>query len=236
MLDGEVEGDAQVIVDRPARIEDATPGTLSFLANPKYEEYAYECKASILLVNQTFRPNRPIAATLIRVADVYAAMAILAERFDLNQAKEAHIASNAVIDPSTKIGKNVSIADFVVIGPDCEIEDGVSLHPFVFLGSNCKIGRGTNLHSGVKVHYGTQIGAGVTIQANTVLGSDGFGYVKTEGEFKKIKQLGNVVIEDNVEIGANVVVDRASLGSTVIREGAKLDNLIQIAQDRKSVV
>jgi len=231
LVDGEIEGDAQVTVDRPARIEEATPGTLSFLANPKYEEYAYQCKASILLVNHAFQPDRPIASTLIRVTDVYAAMALLAEKFDLKQTQEAHIASNTVIDPSAKIGKDVSIADFVVIGPDCIIGDGVSLQPFVYVGSNCKIGSGTNLHSGVKVHYGTDIGAGVTIHANTVLGSDGFGYVKTEGKFKKINQLGNVVIEDNVEIGANVVIDRASLGSTVIREGAKLDNLIQIAHN-----
>lgn len=231
LLGGEVDGDASVWADRPARIEDAVPGTLTFLANPKYEEFVYDCKASILLVSRSFKPSRPVSTTMVRVDDVYAAMAFLAERFEIKDTPETGVASNAVIDPTATLGKNVTVAEFVVIGPNCQIGDGVVLHPFVYVGPNCEIGSQTILHSGVKVHYDTKIGSGVSIHSNTVLGSDGFGYVKTEGAFRKIKQLGNVVIENDVEIGANVVIDRASLGSTVIRKGAKLDNLIQIAHN-----
>lgn len=231
LLGGKVEGDASVEVDRPARIEEATPGTLSFLANPKYEEFVYTCEASIILVANEFQPDRPVKATLVRVKDVYASMAFLAERFDVKNEQTSGVSSNAVIDASATLGDNVTISDFVVIGANCVIGDGVILHPFVYLGANCEIGSNSVLHTGVKVHYDTKIGSKVFIHANTVIGSDGFGYVKTEGSFKKIKQLGNVVIEDHVEIGANVVIDRASLGSTVIREGAKLDNLIQIAHN-----
>jgi UDP-3-O-[3-hydroxymyristoyl] glucosamine N-acyltransferase len=231
LLGGSVEGDADVIVDRPARIEDATFGTLSFLANPKYEEFAYQSEASILLVDRLFKPSRPIKATLVRVDNVYAAMAFLAEKFDVSTTHEVSVSSNAVIDSTAKIGKDVTIADFVVIGPDCVIGDGVVLHPFVYVGAKSTVGELTILHTGVKVHYNSQIGRSVTIHANSVIGSDGFGYVKTDGAFKKMKQLGNVIIEDDVEIGANVVIDRASLGSTVIRQGSKLDNLIQIAHN-----
>lgn len=231
LLGGKVEGDDTVWVDRPARIEDATPGSLSFLANPKYEEFVYDCDASILLVSHAFSPSRPVNPTLIRVDDVYGAMAFLAEKFEVENLPEKGVAANAVIDPTASIGEDVTISDFVVIGPNCRIDDGVVIHPFVFIGPNCEIGRNSTLFSGVKVHFDTKIGAQVSIHSNTVIGSDGFGYVKTDGAFKKIKQLGNVIIEDDVEIGANVVIDRASLGSTVIRKGAKLDNLIQIAHN-----
>lgn len=231
LLGGVVEGDETATVDRPARIEDATPGTLSFLANPKYEDFIYQSEASILLVSRDFKPARTLKTTLVRVDDVYAAMAVLADRFEVRPATEVRISDRAVIDPSSRIGKGVTISDFVVIGSNCVIEDGVTLYPFVFVGANCRIGKDTVLHPGVKVHYDCQLGERVSVHANSVIGSDGFGYVKTGGAFRKIRQLGNVVVENDVEIGANVVIDRASLGSTVIREGAKLDNLIQIAHN-----
>lgn len=231
LLGGTVEGDQDVSVDRPARIEDASPGTISFLANPKYEEFAYQSQASILLVNHGFKPTREVRATLIRVDDVYACMAILAEKFEVKSSPEVRVSERAAIDPGASIGSNVVISDFVVIGPNCKIGDNVILHPFVYVGANCTIGRDSVLHPGVKLHYDCALGERVTVHSNTVIGSDGFGYVKTEGVFKKIRQLGNVVVENDVEIGANVVIDRASLGSTLIREGAKLDNLIQIAHN-----
>jgi len=191
----------------------------------------YESNASILLVPDGFKPSRPVNPTLLRVKDVYAAMATLTEWFEAKQKKRPEISERASIDPSAIIGENAVVSDFVVIGADCVIGANVVLHPFVCIESGSKLGDDCTLLSGVKVHYGCEIGNRVCMHANTVIGSDGFGYAKSEGRYVKIKQLGNVVIEDDVEIGANVVVDRASLGSTIIRSGAKLDNLIQIAHN-----
>ena len=221
ILGGQVEGDEKVEIDRPARIEDATPGTLSFFANPKYEEFVYTSKASIILVSDDFVPSQPISVTLVKVKDVYASMALLAEQFADEIEVSDGAKANVVIDPSSQVADDAIVGDFVVIGPNCQIEAGVHLHPFVYVGAGSIISANTVIQTGVKIHRNTRIGKRVCIHANSVIGSDGFGYVKSEGQFKKMKQLGQVIIEDDVEIGANVVIDRASIGATIIREGTK---------------
>ncbi|NND07839.1 MAG: UDP-3-O-(3-hydroxymyristoyl)glucosamine N-acyltransferase [Saprospiraceae bacterium] len=231
LLGGEVEGNGEVLVDRPARIEDATPGSISFLANSKYEAFAYTTQASILLVDRQFKPTDEITLTLVRVANVYEAMAKLAEAFDSKNERKAGISPHAIIHEGAKVDETATIGDFVVVMPGAIIGPRSEVHPFVFVGSDCRVGSDCVLHSGVKLEYASQLGNEVVIHANTVIGSDGFGFVKTDEGYQKMKQLGNVIIEDRVEIGANAVIDRASIGSTIIKYGAKLDNLIQIAHN-----
>lgn len=230
-LNGELVGDPGIEVDRPSRIEEGEPGTLTFLANPKYEQFAYTTNASILLVSRDFEPRKKVKPVLIRVDNVYAAMAALVAQFDPNKSQVEGISSQAVIHKSAKIGENVSIGDFVVVGPNVEIGDNTEIFPFVHLASDVQVGKDCSLRSGVKVMQDCVIGDEVMIHSNAVIGSDGFGFAKENGRFEKIRQVGNVVIENQVEIGANVTIDRASIGSTIIREGAKLDNLIQIAHN-----
>ncbi len=231
LLNGAIEGDPAAKANRPARIEDGRPGTLTFLANPKYASHIYDTKASIVLVDQTFKPQQTVYPTLIRVDNVYEALAKLFDYFDPEEESKPSIAGSAQIHTSAKIGSDVDIADFVVVGEGVVIEDKVKLDPFVSIGKGSHIGMETHLHTGVKIYHDCQIGRRVEIHANTVVGSDGFGFVRSNGAFRKIRQIGNVIIEDDVEIGANVVVDRASIGSTIIRSGAKLDNLIQVAHN-----
>ena len=232
MLNGDVVGDPEIEISRPSRIENGEPGSLTFLANPKYEQFAYQTRASIILVSKEFTPAKPIQATLIKVKNVYESMAHLADRFEKVQKPSIGVSNLARVHKSVKLGSNVSIGPFVVIDQDVEIGDNSIVLGQVFIGRNCQIGKNVFLHPGVRIYYESCIGDNVIINANSVIGSDGFGFVKDQnGSFKKMKQLGNVLIEDNVEIGANVVIDRASLGSTVIREGAKLDNLIQVAHN-----
>lgn len=231
ILDGVVDGDGSVVVSRPARIESAPPGSLTFLANPKYEPFAYTTRASIMLVDLDFKPSSSISPTLIRVPDVYKAMAILADQFEVKNQRVMGIATSAVIHDTATIGDEASIGEFVVVDAGATIGARCTLHHQVYLGHNVRLGDHCVLHPGARILAETVIGDGVTIHSNTVIGSDGFGYVKEEGKYRKMKQLGNVVIESNVEIGANAVVDRASLGSTIIREGSKIDNLVQIAHN-----
>jgi UDP-3-O-[3-hydroxymyristoyl] glucosamine N-acyltransferase len=232
MLNGDVVGDPEIEISRPSRIENGEPGSLTFLANPKYEQYAYRTKASIILVSQEFIPSKPINATLIKVKNVYESMAQLADRFEKVQKPSIGVSTLAQVHPSAKLGENVSIGSFVVIEADVVIGDHSIIMSQVYIGKNSRIGDNVCLHPGVRVYHEGIIGNRVIINANSVIGSDGFGFVKDQnGNFKKIKQLGNVLIEDDVEIGSNVVIDRASLGSTVIRSGAKLDNLIQVAHN-----
>ncbi len=232
LLGGRVEGDPDVYVERPARIEEGTAGSLTFLANPKYEEHIYKTEASVVLVGEDFKPKLPIAATLIKVGNVYEAMAQLVSHFDQKPEVSPGIAATAKIGDRVSIGEDVSIGDYVVVGDDVSIGSGCQLHPFVYIGNGSGLGSDCLIHGGVQIHHGCQLGDRVRIHANAVIGSDGFGYVKgQDGKFKKIQQIGDVIIGNDVEIGANVVVDRASLGSTIIRDGVKLDNLIQIAHN-----
>ena len=230
-LNGELVGDPSIEVDRPSRIEEGTPGTLTFLANPKYESYAYQTNASVMLVSKDFEPKQSVKPTLIKVDNVYAAMAALVAQFDPNKRQVVGVSDNAVIHETAELGEHVAIGDFVVIGPNVKVGDHTELFPFVHLASDVAVGSNCSLRSGVKVMQDCIIGDNVMIHSNTVIGSDGFGFAKENGRFEKIKQVGNVIIENDVEIGANVTIDRASIGSTIIREGAKLDNLIQIAHN-----
>ncbi len=231
LLNGKVVGDKDVSVNRPARIEDGEPGTLTFLANPRYEPYAYTTGSSIILVSKEFEPTRDISAVMIRVNNVYEAMSLLAEKFEVGRSRPTGISKDARIHPEAEIGEGVSVAEFVVVRKGAKIGTGTILHPFVMVGEKVTIGDRCEMHSGVKIEHSCVIGNDVIVHANTVIGSDGFGFAPTDDGYKKINQLGNVVIEDRVEIGANVVIDRASLGSTLICEGTKLDNLIQIAHN-----
>lgn len=231
-LQGEVEGDPGIKVNNIAKIEEGFPGALSFLANPKYEHYIYNTKSSIVLVNKTFVPSAKIDATLIRVENAYEAFASLLRLVDQARPRKKGIHPTAVIEPSARIGKDVYIGAYAYIGDNCTIGDNCSVYPHVFIGDNTTIGKNCTLNPGVKIYHECVLGEGCTIHAGSVIGSDGFGFApQSETEFMKIPQLGNVVLEDHVEIGANVAIDRATMGSTIIRRGVKLDNLIQIGHN-----
>jgi UDP-3-O-[3-hydroxymyristoyl] glucosamine N-acyltransferase len=233
LLNGSVEGDSSVSVSQAGKIESGKAGDICFLGNEQYEPYAYTTEASILLVSQTFQPKKKIAATLIRVENVYASLAFLLEKFGkAANSTDAVISDKAAIPPSLFLGKNVSVGDFTVVGKDCKIGDNTVIHPQVFLGDNVEIGADCILHAGVKIYSNTKIGSNCIFHAGCVIGSDGFGFApQSDGSYKKIHHLGNVIIEDDVEIGANTTIDRGSIGSTIIRKGVKLDNLIQIAHN-----
>ena len=232
LLDGTVDGDPNVTVSGPSKIEEGTPGTISFLANPKYESYAYQTQASILLVSKTFQPSHPIEATLIRVENVYAAVAFLLEKFNNNHQPTNGVSTQAAIDDNVTLGDNVSIGIYSVIESGVSIGNDTVIYPQVYIGKDVKIGKNVVLFPGVKIYHNCEIGDHCVLHANVIVGSDGFGFLPDDqGNFKKIPQIGNVILENNIEIGANTVIDRATMGSTVLREGVKLDNLIQVAHN-----
>lgn len=231
-LNGSVEGNPRTEVSSLSKIEEGKPGSLSFLANPKYTSYIYETKASIVIVNEDFNPDQEIKATLIRVKDAYSAFAGLLEMY--RQAKEARtgVSAKVHIAESAKIGKNVYIGEFVSVGKNSVIADNASLYPNSVIGDNCKIGKNTLLYPGVIIYDDCVIGNECILHAGVVIGADGFGFAPTaDKNYKKIPQIGNVIVEDKVEIGANTCIDRATLGSTIIRKGAIIDNLAQIAHN-----
>jgi UDP-3-O-[3-hydroxymyristoyl] glucosamine N-acyltransferase len=231
-LKGEIEGNPETVVNTVAKIEEGYKGALSFLANPKYEHYIYSTKSSIVLVNRSFVPSSAIEATLIRVDNAYEAFASLLKLVDQSRPRKKGIHPTAIIEPSSKIGTDVYIGPYTYIGENCIVGDNSSIYPQVSIGDNTKVGNNCILYSGVKIYHECVLGEGVTIHAGTVIGSDGFGFApQSETEFMKIPQIGNVVIEDHVEIGANVAIDRATMGSTIIRKGVKIDNLIQIGHN-----
>ena len=231
-LKGEIEGNPDVRVNTIAKIEEGHEGALSFLANPKYEHYIYTTNSSIVLVNKSFVPAGKISATLIRVENSYESFAALLRMVDQARPRKKGIHPTAVIEPTANIGKDVYIGSYVYVGENCQIGDGCSLYANVYIGDNTKIGSRSILYMGVKVYHECLLGEECIIHAGTVIGSDGFGFApQSENEYMKIPQLGNVIIEDKVEIGANVTIDRATMGSTIIRKGAKLDNLIQIGHN-----
>lgn len=231
-LNGEIVGDPQKKVNTVAKIEEGHEGALSFLANPKYEHYIYTTKSSIVLVNKTFEPSNKVEATLIRVENAYESFASLLNLVVQSRPQKKGIHPAAIIEPSAKIGNDVYIGPYVYIGEDSIIGEGCALYPHAYVGDKTVIGNNCKLFSGVKIYHECKIGNNCVIHAGTVIGSDGFGFApQSDTEFMKIPQLGNVIIEDNVEIGANVAIDRATMGSTVIRKGVKLDNLIQIGHN-----
>ncbi len=231
-LNGEVEGNGTVSVNNVSKIEEGKSGTLSFLANPKYAHYIYETKSSIVLVNKDFVANKEIAATLIRVDDAYQALAQLLEMYEQSKPKHIGIEQPSFISKTSEIGEQVYIGAFAYIGSKVKLGKNVKIYPHVYIGDNVTIGDNTILNSGVKVYENCIIGAACILHSGVVIGGDGFGFAPSSANnYKKVPQVGNVIIEDFVEIGANTCVDRATMGSTIIRKGVKLDNLIQVAHN-----
>jgi len=231
-LQGEVVGDADVKVNNVAKIEEATPGTLAFLANPKYNKYLYTTEASIVLINKDMELEKDVSATLIKVENAYESFAKLLELAEQAKPVKQGISELAYIEDSAKIGDGVYIAPFVYIGENVTVEDHVKLFPHVFIDDQVTIKKNSTLNAGVKVYHECSIGENCIIHAGAVIGSDGFGFAPDENNvYRKIPQLGNVVLEDNVEIGSNTTIDRATMGSTFIKKGAKLDNLNQIGHN-----
>lgn len=234
LLGGTVEGNDAATVSNLSKIEEGKPGTLSFLANPKYTNYIYDTDASIVIVNKTLKLDRPVkdSCTLIRVEDSYASFAKLLEMYEQVKGDKKGIEQPSYISENAKHGKDCYIGAFAYIGQNVKIGDNVKLYPHVYIGDNCTIGDNTTIFSGVKIYHDCHVGSKVVIHAGTVIGSDGFGFAPQDGkEFAKVPQIGNVVIEDNIEIGSNCSIDRATLGSTILRKGVKLDNLVQIAHN-----
>ena len=231
-LKGEIEGDPATVVSNVAKIEEGRKGDLSFLANPKYEQYIYTTKSSVVLVNRDFKPASKVEATLIRVGNAYEAFASLLNLVAKSKPKKKGIHPTAVIEQSAKIGSDTYIGPYAYIGEDCVIGDGCSVYPHVYIGDNTRLGVNCIIYPGVTIYHECIVGEGCIIHAGSVIGSDGFGFApQSESEFMKIPQLGNVILEDHVEIGANVAIDRATMGSTIIRKGVKLDNLIQVGHN-----
>ncbi len=232
-LNGEIEGNPDVKVRTVAKIEEGHEGALSFLANPKYEHYIYTTKSSIVLVNKDFVVSGHVPATLVRVENAYEAFATLLEmvsRFSRPQRKGIH--PTAVIEPDAVIGENVYIGALTYIGNGAIIGEGCQLYPQVYVGDKTRLGKDCILYPGVKIYHECVLGNSCIIHSGAVIGSDGFGFApQADNEYKKIPQIGNVVIEDNVEIGSNVSIDRATMGSTFIRRGVKIDNLVQIGHN-----
>jgi len=232
ILEGEVVGDENSEVSTISKIEEAKEGSLTFLANPKYTSFIYDTKASIAIVNKDFNPDKPIKPTLIKVDDAYGAFAKLLSFY--NQVKNNKVGREQpiFITDSATIGENEYIGAFAYIGENVKIGNNVKIYPNSYIGDNVVIGDNTKVFSGVKIYSETVIGDNCTIHSGSVIGSDGFGFKPNEqGEYEEVPQIGNVIIEDNVSVGANSTIDRATLGSTIIRKGVKLDNHIQIAHN-----
>jgi UDP-3-O-[3-hydroxymyristoyl] glucosamine N-acyltransferase len=233
MIQGKVEGDASVSVTQFGKIEEAKNGEISFLANPKYEEFLYTTQASIIIVNESLVLKQPIAATLLRVPDAYAAFATLLSKYQaLKTENLVGIQTPSYISSSVQLGENHFVAAFAHIGDNVKLGNNVKVYPNVVIGENVKIGDNVILHPGVVIYADCVLGNNITIHSGAVIGSDGFGFAPTaDGSFQKVPQLGNVIIEDFVEVGSNTTIDRATIGSTIIRKGVKLDNLVQIAHN-----
>jgi UDP-3-O-[3-hydroxymyristoyl] glucosamine N-acyltransferase len=233
IINGKVEGNPDATVGSFGKIEEARQGQLAFLANAKYEDYLYSTEASVIIINESLELKQPVSATLLRVADAYTAFATLLSKYqEIQQQQLKGIQQPSYIESSAQLGENVFIGAFAYLGENAVIGDNVKIYPHVFIGNNVRIGDNTTVHPGVKIYHDCVVGKNTTIHAGTVIGSDGFGFApQTDNSYKKVPQIGNVVIEDFVEIGANVTIDRATIGSTIVRSGAKLDNLIQVAHN-----
>ena len=231
LVGGTIEGNPEVKINDFAKIEEGRPGCISFLANMKYAHYLYETKSSVVLVNKDFKLEGETSATLIRVDNAYETVAKLLTLAESMKPRKKGIDSLAFIDPTAKIGKDCYIGPFVAIGPGVVIGDEVVLHPHVTIGEKATIGNHTEIYSNAVVYHDCKVGNNCILHAGCVIGADGFGFAPTPNGYEKIPQIGIVTIEDNVEIGANTCVDRSTMGSTYIREGVKLDNLVQIAHN-----
>ena len=231
LLNGIVDGDPETIVTRLSKIEEGEPGTLSFLSNPLYTPYIYSTKASIVIVNKTFTPEHPVGATLIRVDSSDIAFAKLLEIYNQVKNDKKGISKLSCIAESARLGSNIYVGEFAVIGENVVLGNNVKVHPQVFIGDNTFIDDNTILFSGVKIYSDNKIGKNCILHAGTVVGSDGFRFNQQDGKNIKVPQIGNVIIEDDVETGANCTIDRATFGSTIIRQGVKLDNMVHVAHN-----
>ncbi|MEJ7626365.1 MAG: UDP-3-O-(3-hydroxymyristoyl)glucosamine N-acyltransferase [Ferruginibacter sp.] len=233
IINGEIEGNENAAVSSFGKIEEAQDGQLAFLANPKYEDFLYTTKASIIIINKTLELKQSLSATLVRVQDPYSSFAILLDKYqEIKTQQLTGVQQPVYMHPTVKMGDNVFLGAFVFLGENVILGNGVKIFPNSYLGNNVIIGDDSIIHPGVKIYYNCVIGKNVKIHAGAVIGSDGFGFApQRDGTFKKVPQIGNVIIENDVEIGANATIDRATLGSTLIKAGAKLDNLIQVAHN-----
>lgn len=234
LLGGNVEGDAGVKVNTLSKIEEGKPGSISFLGNPKYTEYIYTTKASIVIVSSDFKADKTLEGdpTLVRVDEPHKAFAKLLEAYNQIKNNKKGIEQPSFIAESATVGEDVYIGAFAYIGENAKIGNGVKIFPNTYVGDNCTVGDNSTLYAGVKVYSDCQVGKECMIHSGAVIGADGFGFTpNSENNYHKVPQIGNVILEDHVEIGANTTIDRATLGHTIIRKGVKLDNLIQIAHN-----
>lgn len=232
LLKGKIEGDSSVVVSKLSKIEEGVTGSISFLSNPLYAHYIYDTKASLVIVNHDFVPSAPVTATLIRVESAQNAFMKLLEMYNQVKLNKSGISKLAFISESATVGSNIYAGEFSFVGDNARIGNNVKIYPQVYIGDNAVIGDNTTLFSGVKIYSETVIGKDCIIHSGTVIGSDGFRFApENEEGNRKVPQIGNVIIEDDVEIGANCAIDRATLGSTILRKGVKFDNLIHIAHN-----
>ncbi len=232
LINGHVEGDESQIIRDVSKIEEGCPETLTFLSNPKYEHFIYNTNASVVIVNKNFVPEKPVSATLIKVDDAYQALARLLQLYEDSLPQKTGIEQPSFIHESAKIGDFAYIGAFAYIGENATIGNNVKIWPGSFIGDNVEIKDNTIIYSGAKIYKQCKIGVGCIIHSGAVIGSDGFGFApRSEGNFQKIPQIGNVILEDYIEIGANSTIDRATMGSTLIKSGTKIDNLVQIAHN-----
>lgn len=233
ILGGAVDGNPEVTVTSFARIESGKPGTISFFANPKYEQYVYTSKADVIIVNRSFEPKEPVQATMVRVDDAYAAVAALLDYVTAKKRSyKRYRGCHSKVRWSAKVGKKVYVGDFAYVGKHSQIGDYTKIYEHVYIGDDVRIGSHCIIYPGVRIYPGCVIGNNVILHANAVIGADGFGFAPLEdGTWKKIEHTGNVIIEDDVEIGANTCVDKSQMGSTIVRQGVKIDNLCQIAHN-----
>ncbi len=232
VLNGNIIGNQYIEVSNLSKIEEGEPGTLSFLANPKYTKHIYDTKASIVIVGKSFQAEKEVPCTLIEVDDPYSAFSHLLDMYNQVKLNKSGISSQAFIAESAVIGEDVYIGEYAVISENAVIGDGVKIYPQSFVGDHVKLGNGTTLFAGTRIYNDCIIGEHCTFHSGVTIGSDGFGFAPQDDKnFKKVAQIGNVIIEDHVEVGSNTTIDRATLGSTIIRKGVKLDNLIQIAHN-----
>lgn len=230
-IQGEIIGDENATVHTFAKIEEGIPGAISFLSNPKYTPYIYETKASIVLVNKDFTPEQEVKATLIKVDNAYESLAKLLNLYETSKPKRTGIDERAYVAETAKIGKDVYIAPFACIGDHAEVGDNTVIHPHATVGGGAKIGSNCILYANSTVYHDCRVGNNCILHAGCVIGADGFGFAPTPQGYEKIPQIGIVILEDNVEVGANTCIDRATMGATVIHSGVKLDNLVQIAHN-----
>ncbi|PTQ99796.1 UDP-3-O-[3-hydroxymyristoyl] glucosamine N-acyltransferase [Mucilaginibacter yixingensis] len=232
ILNGTVEGDASAAVERLAKIEEATEGSLSFLANPKYEPYLYTTGATIVIVNNDQVLSAPVDATLIRVENAYSAITVLLNMYNTIKLNKSGVEQPSFVHPTATVGEDAYIGAFAYIGPNVKIGNNCKIYPGVYIADGVTLGNDVTLFSGVKVYFDCVLGNRVIVHSGTIIGADGFGFApQADGSYQKISQIGNVIIEDDVEVGSNTTIDRATMGSTIIRKGVKLDNLIQIAHN-----